>query len=191
LPVNAAVGRGRRRDDTRRALGGTRGVGVRESITIERPVQEVFDFWNDPQNLPLFMRNVERVEAREDGRSHWIVRGPAGVPFEWDAEVINEIDGELIAWRSLAGADVASAGSVRFRPRAMARTEVTVALQYDPPGGKAGAMLAWLAGRSPASELRSDLRRLKQLLETGEVATVAGQPTGERKPVSLAKWVQA
>ena len=190
-PVNAAVGRGRRRDDTRAALGGARGVGVRESITIEKAAQEIFDFWKDPHNLPLFMRNVERVQLLEDGRSHWVVRGPAGVPLEWDAELINEIDGELIAWRSLAGADVASAGSVHFRPRAMTRTEVTVTLQYDPPGGKTGAMLAWLIGKSPASQLRADLHRLKQLLETGEVPTIAGQPTGERRAVSLVKWLEA
>jgi uncharacterized membrane protein len=164
---------------------------VRESITIERAAQEIFDFWNDLSNLPRFMRNVERVTADDVGRSHWIVRGPAGVPLEWDSEIINEIDGELIAWRSLEGADVASAGSVHFRARAMSRTEVTVTLQYDPPGGKPGAMLAWLTGQSPASQLRADLHRLKQLLETGEVPTVAGQPTGERRPISLAKWIDA
>jgi uncharacterized membrane protein len=189
-PVNAAVGRGRRRDDTRAALAGPRGIGLRESITIERAAQDIFDFWKAPENLPRFMRTVERVELN-DGHWHWIVRGPAGVPLEWDAEIINEIDGELIAWRSLAGADVASAGSVHFRPRAMDRTEVTITLQYDPPGGKTGAMLAWLAGKSPASQLRADLHRLKQLLETGEVPTVVGQPTGQRKAVNIARWADA
>lgn len=190
-PVNAAIGRGRRRDDTRRALGGSHGIGVREVVTIECSADDVFAFWNHPDNLPRFMRNVERVQLLDDGRSHWVVRGPAGVTLEWDAEIINEIDGELIAWRSLPGADVASAGSVRFRPRGHHRTEVTVALQYEPPGGKTGATLAWLSGQSPASQLRADLRRLKQLMETGEVPTVAGQPAGERKPVSLAKRVEA
>jgi uncharacterized membrane protein len=190
-PVNALLGRGRRRDDTRRALAGSHGIGLREVVTIERSADDVFAFWNTPSNLPRFMGNVERVQLLDDGRSHWTVRGPAGVPLEWDAEIINEIDGELIAWRSLPGADVASAGSVRFRPHGRYRTEVTVTLQYDPPGGKAGATLAWLAGKSPASQLRADLRRLKQLLETGEVPTVSGQPSGLRKPLSLAKWVKA
>jgi len=190
-PVNAAIGRGRRRDDTRRALGGSHGIGVREVVTIECSADDVFAFWNHPDNLPRFMRNVERVQLLDDGRSHWVVRGPAGVTLEWDAEIINEIDGELIAWRSLPGADVASAGSVRFRSRGHHRTEVTVALQYEPPGGKTGATLAWLSGQSPAAQLRADLRRLKQLMETGEVPTVSGQPAGERKPVSLAKWVDA
>ena len=129
-PVNAAIGRGRRRDDTRRALGGSHGIGVREVVTIECSADDVFAFWNHPDNLPRFMRNVERVQLLDDGRSHWVVRGPAGVTLEWDAEIINEIDGELIAWRSLPGADVASAGSVRFRPRGHHRTEVTVTLQY-------------------------------------------------------------
>lgn len=190
-PVNAVIGRGRRRDDTRRALGGPHGIGVREAVTIERPAEDVFAFWNHPDNLPRFMRSVERVQLLDDGRSHWIVRGPAGVPLEWDAEIINEIEDELIAWRSLPGADVASAGSVHFQPRGRHRTEVIVTLQYEPPGGKAGATLAWLSGKSPASQLRADLRRLKQLLETGEVPTAHGQPAGERKPVSLAKWVDA
>lgn len=190
-PVNAAVGRGRRRDDTRRALGGSRGVGVRESITIERSAPDVFDFWNDPSNLPRFMQNVERVALRADGRWHWIVRGPAGVPLEWDAEIINEIDSELIAWRSLPGADVASAGSVHFRPRTMTRTEVTVHLQYDPPGGKTGAVLAWLVGKSPAAQLRADLERLKQLLETGELPSTARPSSGDRIPVSLGKQAEA
>src|SRR5262249_31062282 len=180
-PVNAAVGRARRRDDTRTALGGPRGVGVRESITIEKAAQEGFDFWKDPPNLPLFMGKVKRVQLLEGGRSHWVVRGPAGVPLEWDAELINEIDGELIAWRSLAGADVASAGSVHFRPRAMTRTEVTVTLQYDPPGGKTGAMLAWLIGQSPASQLRADLQRLKQRLHAPDRTACRGKPSGSRR----------
>lgn len=183
-PINAAVGRERRRDDTRRALGGSHGIGVQEQVVIARPPREVFDFWNNTRNLPLFLHNVEAVERLENGRSHWIVRGPAGVPLEWDAEIINEIDGELIAWRSLGGADVASAGSVHFEPRGKRRTEVTVTLQYDPPGGKAGAMLAWLVGKSPAADLRADLTQLKRLLESGQMRATDDEALTLGHPVS-------
>jgi uncharacterized membrane protein len=179
-PVNAATGRHRRRDDTRDALGGPRGLVLEESITIARPQGEVYEFWNDPRNLPRVMEHIEQVELLENGNSHWVARGPAGVRVEWDAEVINAIPPELIAWRSLPGADVASAGSVHFRARRGHSTEVTVRMQYNPPGGKAGAAVAWLTGSGARTELREDLRRLKQLLETGEVPTVEGQPAGRR-----------
>jgi uncharacterized membrane protein len=179
-PVNAATGRGRRRDDTRAALGGARGVVIQESVTIARPRAEIFEFWSDPRHLSGFMRHVERVDVIGNGRTHWVMRGPAGVRVEWDAETINEVEPELIAWRTLPGADVASAGSVHFRARGDEATEVTVRMQYDPPAGKAGAALAWLIGQSPAADLREDLRRLKQVLEAGEVPTVEGQPSGPR-----------
>lgn len=163
-PVNAATGRGRRRDDTREALGGSRGVRVEAHVVIDRPASEVFAHWKNPQDLPLFMRHVERVDVIDGRRSHWVVRGPAGLRFEWDAEVINMIEPELIAWRSLPGAEVATAGSVRFTDLGTA-TRVTVVLQYDPPGGKAGAALAQILGEDPAADLREDLKRLKTLLE--------------------------
>jgi uncharacterized membrane protein len=179
-PVNAATGRHRRRDAPREALSGSRGIVVEERITIARPRSEVFEFWNDPTNLPLFMQTIERVDRIDATRTHWVMRGPAGVRVEWDAELINEIVPELIAWQSLPGADVASAGSVHFAARRGTATEITVRMQYDPPGGKVGAAFAWLAGRNPAADLREDLRRLKQMLEAGETPTVEGQPSGAR-----------
>lgn len=179
-PVNAATGRHRELDDTRRALGGPRGVTIQESVTIAKPQHEIFAFWNDPANLPRFMQHIEEVTPIDQRRTHWVMRGPMGMRVEWDAEVINTIEPELIAWRSLPGADVASAGSVHFNRRRGTGTAITVRLQYQPPGGKAGAVLAWMAGRDPESDLREDLRRLKQILETGEVPTVDGQPAGRR-----------
>ncbi len=190
-PLNDAMGRERRRDDTKRALAGSRGVNVTESITIGRPVADVFPLWRDPTNAPRFMRDVERVDVLDDHRSRWTVRGPGGVQLTFESELINVIDDELVAWRTLRGADVASAGSVRVRPRGDAATELTVTLQYDPPGGKAGAAVAALLGRSPASRLREDLRRLKALLETGEVPTVQRQATGRRRAVNLSRLVDA
>jgi uncharacterized membrane protein len=112
------------------------------------------------------------------GRSHWVARGPADVRVEWDAEIINEIQNKLIGWRSLPGGDVVTAGSVNFDQARGddRRTQVTVSLQYEPPAGKVGAFVATLFGREPKQTIREDLRRLKQLLEAGELARAAGTP---------------
>jgi len=165
-PVNAALGRRVSNGDTRAALGGSRGIRLQERITIARRPEEVYGYWQDLSRLPQFMRHLDSVEPIDDRRSHWVMRGPGGVRLEWDAEVINDIPRELIAWKSLAGADVVSAGSVRFEPVGKG-TAVTVTMQYQPPIGKAAAALAWLAGQSPSSHLREDLQRMKQLLEAG------------------------
>jgi uncharacterized membrane protein len=179
-PVNATVGRGRRRDDTRRALSGSRGVVMSRSVTIQVAAGALYDFWRDLDNLPRVMPHLVRVDRIDDRRSHWVAEGPAGQTVEWDATIINDVPGELIGWQSLPGADVASAGSVRFRPLARGGTEVTVRLQYAPPGGRLGASVAWLLGASPATQVREALRRLKQVMETAEVPTVEGQATGTR-----------
>ena len=192
-PVNAATGRGRRRDDTREALGGSRGLHIEESVVINRPVSEVFACWKDLRDLPLLMRHIERVDVTDSRHSHWVVRGPGGLTFEWDAELINYIEPELIAWRSLPGAEVASAGSVRFEDFGTV-TRVTVLMQYDPPGGKAGAAIAALAGEDPADELREDLEQFKARLEGGAAGTpgyafgsarwAEGLANGSRLPTS-------
>jgi uncharacterized membrane protein len=164
-PVNYAIGRGRTLDDTRSALSGARGVNVDESITIARRPEEVFEFWRDLANLPRFLSHLERIDVIDRRRSHWVVQGPAGMHVEWDAELINEIRPDLLAWRSLPGADVASAGSVQFRPLGPSETELRVRMQYAPPAGRAGAAVARWLGDSPESMLRMDLQRLKDILE--------------------------
>jgi uncharacterized membrane protein len=163
-PVNAVTGR--RRDDTRRALGGGRGVFVQERITIDAPVRALFEFWSDPANLPRLLPYLRSVDTIDDRRSHWVVEGPAGSSLEWDAEIINEVPLETIGWRSLPGADVASAGSVRFRPAGRDGTEVTVTMQYAPPAGRVGAAAAWLTGHGASSQIREALEQLKQRFET-------------------------
>ena len=138
-------------------------------------------FWRNFGNLPLFMRHLVSVQQTDERRSHWVARAPAGRTVEWDAEIINEIPNQLIGWRTLENADVVSAGSVRFNQLSPDRgTEVHVRLQYDPPGGKAGATIAWLLGHDPASTIQEDVRRFKQLMETGEMATTEGQPRGQQ-----------
>lgn len=159
-------------DDTRAALRGSRGVNVLESVTINQPIELLYRFWRNLENLPQFMRHLVSVEKVTDTISHWRAKGPAGSVVEWDAEIFNEIPNKLIAWRSLEGADVVSAGSVNFGAEPGGRgTRVTVHLQYSPPGGKVGAAIAKVLGADAETEIRDDLRRFKQLVETGNVAS--------------------
>jgi uncharacterized membrane protein len=155
--------------DTRRKLGGSRGIHVEESVTINRPIAEVYRFWRNFENLPQFMQHLESVAMREAGISHWVAKGPAGMTVEWDARIINEIDNKLIGWQSLDGSRVSTAGSVNFDETERG-TRVRVHLQYSPPGGKLGAAIAWLFGEEPHIQVREDLRRFKSLLEAGERA---------------------
>ena len=179
-PVSEALGLGSHDDDTRVALGGSGGTRVEESITIARSPREIYDVWRDVEQLPRFMRGVARVERIDDRTSHWTLRAPGGMTLEWRAEIINDVEPSLIAWKSLAGADVVSAGSVRFKEVPRGGTEVTVTMQYDAPGGTLGRAVSWMTGRSAEGQLREDLRRLKRWLETGEQPTVEGQPAGPR-----------
>jgi uncharacterized membrane protein len=155
-------------EDTRRALGGSAGAHVDEQITINRPIEELYRFWRNLENLPRFMQHLESVERLTDTLSRWRAKGPAGTVFEWTAEIINEVPDQVIGWRSIEGSDVVSAGSVNFDRVAAGQTQVRVRLQYSPPGGKAGAAVARLFGRDAATEIREDLERFKQLIETGE-----------------------
>jgi uncharacterized membrane protein len=165
--------------DTRSALGGSAGVHVEESVTINRSAETLYKFWRNLENLPRFMGHLESVERITDTLSRWRAKGPAGRRVEWNAEIINEVPNDVIGWRSIEGSDVVSAGSVNFEDAGSGRgTRVRVRLQYSPPGGKLGAAVARLMGRDPATEIREDLRRFKQLIETGEVATTDGQPRG-------------
>lgn len=187
-PVYAAAGIStlgeRERDGTRRRLSGSRGVHVEEVVTIQAPADQLYAFWRDFEQLPRFMDHLVSVTDLDGRQSHWVAKAPTG-SIEWSAEVINEIPGELIAWSTIAGSDVVSAGSVSFTPSADAReTQVRVKLQYDPPAGKLGAAVAWLLGKDPSQTIREDLRRFKQLMEAGEIATTDGQPHGKQSPMN-------
>jgi uncharacterized membrane protein len=166
--------------DTRTRLSGARGIIVEDAVTINRPVSEIYRFWRNFENLPRFMQHLEAVAVREGGISHWVAKGPAGTRVEWDARIINEIENKVIAWQSLEGSMIATAGSVNFdeTPRG---TSLRVKFQYDPPAGKIGAAVARLLGEEPAIQVRDDLRRFKQLMETGEIPTTHGQPSGRAR----------
>jgi uncharacterized membrane protein len=145
-------------------------VRVEQVTTISRPVEEVYHFWRAFQNFPRFMRHLESVQVDGSRKSHWRAKGPAGVMVEWDAEMIEDREPEWIAWRSLEGSDIPNSGSVRFRPAPGARgTELRVQMEYSPPAGRLGRGVAWLLGSDPERQIREDLRRCKQLLETGEI----------------------
>lgn len=169
--VYEAAGISTATSDTRAHLGGRRGVHVDESVTINRPASDLYRQWRELDWLPEAFPGLESVHALDERRSRWVAAGPRRYHVSWTADVINEIPGELIAWRTIAPSDVVSAGSVHFTEHGHRRgTTVRVKLQYDPPAGKLGAAVAWLAGREPSQTIREGLRRFKQLIETGEIA---------------------
>jgi len=154
-----------------------RGTKVEKSVTINRPASERYSFWRNFENLPKFMNHLESVSSAGDNRTHWVAKAPAGTTVEWDAEVYNEKQDELIAWRTLEGSQVSSAGSVRFEEAPNGGTEVRVSLKYDPPGGKLGSLVARLFGENPERQIEEDLGRFKELMESMAPAD-AGKTTG-------------
>lgn len=162
------------------------GVKVQQTTTVDKPVEELYRFWRNFENLPRFMRHLESVRTTGDQRSHWVAKAPLGQTVEWDAELDQERENELIGWRSLPGADIVNVGSVRFSPATGGRgTVVAVELEYSPPGGAVGATVAKLFGEEPSQQVDDDLRRFKALMEAGEIATTDGQPAGDRTPHGL------
>jgi uncharacterized membrane protein len=143
------------------------GVQVQRSIHVNAPPERAYEFVRDLENLPRFMEHVKNVCTTDDKRSHWVVKAPAGTQVEWDAEIINDLPGELIAWRSINNPDIDSAGSIRFeRASRDAGTTIRVSMQYLPPAGILGATVAKLFGEEPEQQLKDDLGRLKLALES-------------------------
>jgi len=153
------------------------GIRVVKSVTINKAPEEIYRLWSNFENLPRFMNHLESVKMIDEKRSHWVAKAPAGFSVEWDAEIINQKENELIAWRSLEGSTINNAGSVRFEPASNNRgCVVRVVLSYEAPGGVIGSSIAKLFGEEPEQQIEEDLRRFKQLMETGEIATTEGQP---------------
>jgi len=141
-----------------------------KSVVVNRQPGEVYAFWQDFTNFPRFMLHLDEVRDLGGGRSHWVAKGPGGMPVEWDAQTTQDRPNELIAWRSLPGADIDNEGSVRFERAPGGRgTLVRVNLRYDPPAGVLGKAVATLLNTEPGQQVSDDLRRFKQLMETGEV----------------------
>jgi uncharacterized membrane protein len=160
------------------------GVPVEKSVTVNLKPEEAYRFWRDFTNLPRFMKHLQSVSVIDERRSHWVARAPGGTEVAWDSELIEEVPNQYLAWRSLQGSDVDHSGSVRFEPAPGGRgTIVRVQMRYQPPAGRAGVALARLFGEVPAQQVQEDLRRFKQVLETGEIPTTRGQPSGRRSLV--------
>jgi uncharacterized membrane protein len=163
------------------------GFKLERTIVVNRSPEELYGFWRRLENLPQVMRHLKYVEANDDQHSHWKAEGAFGTDVEWDAEIINDRQNELIAWRSLPGGDVETAGSVHFRPRQQGTaTEVTLSMKYNPPAGKIGAQVASLFGEGLEAKLDADLGRFKEVMETGlpagpELATTGTTTHGPPK----------
>jgi uncharacterized membrane protein len=156
-----------------------KGIKVVKTVTINRPANELYRFWRQFENLPIFMKHLESVTVLDNRLSHWVAKAPAGGKVEWDAEIINEKENELIAWQSREGADIPNAGSIRFKNAPIGRgTEVTVNLEYTPPAGRLGQIVAKLFGEEPENQVQDDLERFKAVAETGEIPRTDGQPSG-------------
>lgn len=161
---------------------GGRRIEVVKSVTINRPATDLYAFWRDFHNLPTIMPHLRTVEVLSSQKSHWVADAPAGFTVEWDAEIVNEKPGILIAWQSCEGSAVANWGVVRFSPASGGRgTQVKVELEYRSPAGATGAVLAKLFEEEPSHQVLEGLRRFKQLMETGEIMTVEGQPHGPKR----------
>jgi uncharacterized membrane protein len=160
-----------------------RTVRARKRIIVNRPPETLYGFWRDFANLPRIMQDVESVRVMDTGRSHWRARGPGGVPIEWDAEVTEDRPDELIAWRTVDGTALPHTGVIRFEPAPGGRgTMVTLEMRYTPPGGAVSAAAAKLIGYAPEQRAQDDLRRLKQLMETGQVVVSESLLHGVARP---------
>jgi uncharacterized membrane protein len=153
------------------SLGPGRGIRVEHAVVVRRTPAELFRLWRDLSTMGRVFTHVERVDCTSSHRSRWVVRGPIGTTVEWDAEIINEIENELIGWQSLPGSDVDCAGSVHFEPCGDGETLVRVVFRYDPPGGMLGAIVASALGADPARAVADDLDRFKRQVESGRLPT--------------------
>jgi uncharacterized membrane protein len=157
----------------------SRAVKIEHGVTVMRPAAELYAFWRDPANVPRVVEFIESVETVSERTAHWRARGPGGITIEWDAQIINDIPNELLAWKSVGVADIPNAGSLHFRPAPNGKgTEVRLVVEYEPPAGHLGAWVAQLVKQNPEEQLRTALRRFKQLAETGEVLMNEGQTSG-------------
>ncbi|NEU78393.1 SRPBCC family protein [Nostoc sp. UIC 10630] len=163
------------------AIGINQPIKVEKTVTINKSAEELYSFWHNFENLPTFMKHLKSVNVYNQKRSHWIANAPLGKSVEWDADILEDRENEFISWASVEGADVDNSGFVRFKKAPGDRgTEVKVVLEYNPPGGALGATVAKLFGEEPEQQIGDELRRFKMLMETGEIATTEGQPSGHK-----------
>lgn len=162
----AALGIDTAEHNSATAVPAQQGLKIEKTIKINRSPEELYRFWRDLENLPQIMRHLEKVERIDSQRSHWVANGPFGKQVEWDAEIINERADDLIAWRSLPGGHIDTAGSVHFNRTADGGTELTLSMKYNPPAGKVGARVADWLGDGLEQKLDEDLNRFKATMES-------------------------
>jgi uncharacterized membrane protein len=153
-------------------------VHVTKALTINKSQAELYEFWRNFENLPIFMRHLEAVTKTDEKLSHWKAKAPLGQTVEWDAELTSDVPNEKIGWKSLEGAFIPNSGVVEFLPTIERGTEVKVTMIYEAPGGKIGEWIAWALGEEPGIQIAQDLRRFKSLMETGLIMKIDGQPSG-------------
>lgn len=180
LALHGATGKKSLQETASQATGMNKPIQVEKSATIfNKSPEELYKFWRNLENLPTFMKHLKSVQVIDQTRSHWVANAPLGESVEWDAEIVQDQENQLIAWASVEGADVENSGFVRFQPAPTGRgTEVKVVMEYVPPGGTIGAAIAKLFGEEPEQQIGDELRRFKMLMEAGEIATTEGQPSG-------------
>ncbi|MBG1265955.1 SRPBCC family protein [Nostoc sp. WHI] len=163
------------------AIGINQPIKVEKTVTINKSADELYRFWHNFENLPTFMKHLKSVRVSNEKRSHWIANAPLGNSVEWDADILEDRENEFISWASVEGADIDNSGFVRFQKAPGDRgTEVKVVLEYNPPGGALGSIVAKLFGEEPEQQIGDELHRFKMLMETGEIATTEGQPSGRK-----------
>jgi len=162
---------------------GRRAVEIQKNINIAASLKDVYQFWCNFENFPGFMSNVREVKDLGNGRSHWVVSGPAGVPVEWDAVITKQIPSELLAWKSAGGAAVESSGIIHFAPNEDGTTAVDIKLSYNPPAGAIGHVVAMLFGSDPKREMDEDLMRMKSFIEHG----IQPHDTAQKQPLKTSK----
>jgi uncharacterized membrane protein len=170
-----------RRERDQHGPGRPGPLALQASVTVNKSPEETYAFWRDLTNLPRFMQHLESVTpvADGDGRSHWVAKAPLGTSVSWDAEITSEEPGRRLAWKSLPGGRIDNSGTVHFAEAPGDRgTEVKVVLHYDIPGGRLGRAIARIAGENPVQQVRDDLRRFKQVIETGDIVRTDGLPGG-------------
>jgi uncharacterized membrane protein len=156
-----------------------KSIHAQKTMTINKSAKDLYQFWRDFENLPHFTKHLQEVSIYDKKKSHWVTTGPLDTRIEWDAEIVQDREDELITWSSVEGADIDNSGFVEFKPLSCDRgTAVTVGIKYDSPAGTVGDAIAKLFGESPEQQIADDLRRFKMLMETGEIATTEGQPHG-------------
>jgi len=154
---------------------------VKKAVTINKSPAELYQFWRNFENLPQFMTHLESVKTTGEKTSHWVATAPLGTTVEWDAEITSEQENTRIGWKSIEGSEIPNSGVVEFLPTTNRGTEVKVTLTYEPPAGYVGSLIAKLFGEEPNQQVADDLKRFKQLMETGTIIKVEGQSSGREE----------